>query len=141
MTKLTSRDWGTVRVFRLFVRRIAFMVLLLLLPWMVAPVDAAPALCALSMTGVAAHGTPMPRCEQALGAPAPQQGACQTACCHHDMMTPVAESAHNITPAMSALAVSVASWITLSFPKPVPHFLRVAAHTGLPPLSAVRFLI
>lgn len=116
------------------------MALLLLLPWMVTPVDAAPALCALSMTGVAAHGTQIPRCEQALGAPA-QQGTCLTACCHHDMMTQVAESANNITPAMSALAVSVASWITLSSPKPVPHLLRVAAHTGLPPLSAVRFLI
>nr|MBU2815590.1 hypothetical protein [Acidithiobacillus ferruginosus] len=118
------------------------MVLLLLLPWMLAPVDAAPALCALSMTGVAAHGTQMPRCEQALGASAQQQGAaCLTACCRHDMMTPVAESAHIITPAMPAFAVSVASWITLSSPKPVPHFLRVVAHTGLPPLSAVRFLI
>ena len=117
------------------------MALLLLLPWMVAPVDAASALCALSMTGVAAHGTQMPRCEQALGAPAQQQGVCLTCCCHHDMMTPVAESAHNITPAMSALAVSVASWITLSSPKPVPHFLRVAVQTTLPPLSAVRFLI
>ncbi|WP_083091344.1 hypothetical protein [Acidithiobacillus ferrivorans] len=118
------------------------MVLLLLLPWMLAPVDAAPAPCALSMTGVAAHGTQIPRCEQALGAPA-QQGTCLTACCHHDMMTPVAESARNITPAISALAVSVASWITLpsSKPKPVPHFLRVVVHTGLPPLSAVRFLI
>ena len=117
------------------------MVLLLLLPWMVAPVDAAPALCALSMTGVAAHGIQMPCCEQALGAPAQQQGACLIACCDHDMITPVAENTHNITPAMSTLAVSIASWITLSFPKPVPHFLRVAAHTGLPPLSAVRFLI
>ena len=130
-----------MRVFRLFVHRIAFVVLLLLLPWMVAPVDAAPALCALSMTGVAAHGTQMPRCEQALGAPTQQQGVCLTCCCHHDMMTPVAESANNIIPAMSAIAVSVVSWITLSFPKPVPHFLRVTAYTGLPPLSAVRFLI
>ncbi|MBN6742057.1 hypothetical protein JKG47_16255 [Acidithiobacillus sp. MC6.1] len=117
------------------------MVLLLLLPWMLAPVDAAPAPCALSMTGVAAHGTQIPRCEQALGAPA-QQGTCLTACCHHDM-TLVAEGARNITPAISALAVSVAPWITLpsSKPKPVPHFLRVVVHTGLPPLSAVRFLI
>ncbi|ACK80645.1 hypothetical protein F6A13_10850 [Acidithiobacillus sp. 'AMD consortium'] len=116
------------------------MALLLLLPWMLAPVDAASAPCALSMTGVAAHSTQTPRCEQTLGAPA-QQGTCLTACCHHDMMTPVAESANNITPAMSALAVSVASWLTLPSPKPVPHFLHVAAHTGLPPLSAVRFLI
>ena len=117
------------------------MVLLLLLPWMVTPVDAASSLCALSMPGIAAHGTQMACCKQTLGAPTQQQGACLTCCCHHDMMTPVAESAHNITPAMSALAVSVAFWITLSSPKPVPHFLRVAAHTGLPPLSAVRFLI
>jgi hypothetical protein len=57
------------------------------------------------------------------------------------MMTPVAESVDNITPAMPAFAVSVAFWLTLPSPKPVPHFLRVAAHTGLPPLSAVRFLI
>ena len=117
------------------------MALLLLLPWMLAPVDAAPALCALSMTGVVAHGTQMPRCKQALGAPAQQQGACLTACCHHDMMTPVAESAHNITPAMSVFAVSVAPLIILPSSKPVPHFLHVAPHAGLPPLSAVRFLI
>ncbi|QFG79214.1 hypothetical protein F6A13_11755 [Acidithiobacillus sp. 'AMD consortium'] len=115
------------------------MALLLLLPWILAPVDAASAPCALSMTGMSAHGTQIPRCEQALGAPA-QQGTCLTACCHHDM-TLVAEGARNITPAMSALAVSVASWITLPSPKPIPHFLRVAVQTTLPPLSAVRFLI
>lgn len=116
------------------------MALLLLLPWILAPVDAASASCALSMTGVAAHGTQTPRCEQTLGVPA-QQGTCLTACCHHDMMTPVAESVDNITPAMPAFAVSVASWLILPSPKPVPHFLHVAVHTGLPPLSAVRFLI
>ncbi|MBN6744629.1 MULTISPECIES: hypothetical protein [Acidithiobacillus] len=117
------------------------MVLLLLLPWILAPVDAAPAPCALSMTGVTAHGKQMPRCEQTLGAPAQQQGTCLTACCHHDMMTLVAESADNITPAMSAFAVSVASRRTLPSPKPAPHFLHVAVHAGIPPLSAVRFLI
>ena len=117
------------------------MALLLLLPWMLGPVDAATAPCALPMTGIAVHSMQMPLCEQTLGAPAQQQGTCLTACCHHDMMAPVAESANNITPAMSALAGSVASWITLSSPKSVPHLLRVAAHTGLPPLSAVRFLI